>query len=53
MNIIRSHKHDLYIEEINKVALSAGDDKRVLLEDRISTLAYGHYKAPVDDAYKN
>ena len=43
MNVIRSDKHDVFTEEINKVALSANDDKRVILEDGISTLAYGHY----------
>ena len=43
MNVIRSHFHDLYTEEINKVALSAEDDKRVIIEDGIHTLAYGHY----------
>ena len=42
MNVIRSHQHDIYTEEINKIALSAGDDKRVVMEDGISTLAYGH-----------
>jgi len=33
-------------EEINKVALSADDDKRIIMEDGISTLACGHYNAP-------
>ena len=44
MNVIRFHSHDIYTEEINKVALSADDDKRIILEDGVSTLAYGHYK---------
>lgn len=43
MNVIRSHLHDIYSEEINKVALSADDDKRIILEDGVHTLAYGHY----------
>ena len=43
MNVIRSHLHDVYTEEVNKVALSAEDDKRVIMEDGIHTLAYGHY----------
>ena len=30
MNVIRSHHHEIYTEEINKVALSADDDKRVI-----------------------
>ena len=33
----------MYTEEVNKVALSAEDDKRVIMEDGIHTLAYGHY----------
>ena len=45
MNVIRSHLHEIYTEEINKVALSANDDKRIILEDGVSTLAYGHYKS--------
>ena len=43
-NIIRSYKHEVYTEEVNKVALSANDDKRCILEDGINTLALGHYK---------
>ena len=44
MNIIRSHLHQIYAEEINKIALSAKDDKRHILPDGISTLAHGHYR---------
>ena len=43
-NIIRSYEHTLYTEEVNKVALSAADDKRYLLNDSFDTLAWGHYK---------
>ena len=43
MNVFRSHLHDIYTEEVNKVALSAEDDKRVIMDDGIHTLAYGHY----------
>ena len=43
-NIIRSYKHEVYNEEVNKIALSANDDKRYILEDGIRTLALGHYK---------
>ena len=43
-NIIRSYEHILYTEEINKIALSAADDKRYLLKDSFDTLAWGHYK---------
>ena len=45
MNIFRSHKHVVYSEEVNKVALCANDDKRVILPDGIHTLAHGHYKS--------
>ena len=43
-NIIRSYEHVLYTEEVNKIALSATDDKRFLLKDSHDTLAWGHYK---------
>ena len=43
-NIIRSYDHVLYTEEVNKIALSAADDKRYLLKDSHDTLAWGHYK---------
>ena len=42
MNVIRSHKHEVFTEEVNKVALSCEDDKRIILEDGIHTLAYGY-----------
>ena len=41
-NIIRSYEHVLYTEEVNKIALSAADDKRYLLKDSYNTLAWGH-----------
>ena len=44
MNVIRSHMHEIYSETVNKVALSAADDKRLIMEDGVHTLAYGHYK---------
>ena len=43
-NIIRSYEHTVYTEEVNKIALSAADDKRYLLKDSFDTLAWGHYK---------
>ena len=42
MNVIRSHCHEIYIKEINRIALSSDDDKRVIMADGIHTLAYGH-----------
>jgi len=41
MNIIRSRFHNIFTETVNKVSLSADDDKRVIMEDKISTLAIG------------
>ena len=43
-NILRSYNHEVYTEEVNKVALSALDDKRYILSDGVHTLAWGHYK---------
>ena len=43
MNVIRSYKHDVYTEEVNKIALCPGDDKRHILDDGMHTLALGHY----------
>ena len=44
MNIIRSHKHDIYTEEVNKIALSPSDDKRHILKGQTATFALGNYK---------
>ena len=41
MNVIRSRNHELFTEEINKVALSSNDDKRNIQADKIHTLALG------------
>ena len=43
MKVIRSRRHDVFSETVNKVALSANDDKRVICKDGINTLAIGHY----------
>ena len=39
MKIIRSENHDIYSKEINKVALSANDDKRKVMKDKVHTFA--------------
>ena len=39
MNIIRSQNHDIYSMSVNKVALSANDDKRLICSNKINTLA--------------
>ena len=42
MNTIRSYKHQLYAEEINKKVLGSFDDKRCILENGINSLPYGY-----------
>ena len=42
MNVIRSHQHEIFSETVNKIALSENDDKRIILDDGISTLALGN-----------
>ena len=37
----KSHNHDVYTEEVNKVALSSNDDKRLQTFDRITNYPYG------------
>ena len=34
MNVIRSHRHEIFSETMNKIALSANDDKRIIMEDK-------------------
>ena len=43
MNLIRSARHKLFSITCNKLALSAYDDKRYVLEDKFSTRPHGHY----------
>lgn len=40
--VFKSLKHVIFTQSVKKVALSSNDDKRVLLNDRISTLSWGH-----------
>lgn len=41
MNTLQSRKHEIFMEEINKIALSGDDDKRDILPDRVNTYAIG------------
>lgn len=50
-NVFRSLKHFIHTQTINKVALSAGDDKRFLIPNSYNTLAWGHYKIPFYEQY--
>ena len=43
MNTIRSELHQINSYHLNKVSLSTYDDKRYLLDDGITSYAYGHY----------
>lgn len=45
-NVFRSLKHIIYTQAVNKIALSANDDKRFLIPGCYNTLAWGHYKIP-------
>ena len=38
----RSKGHDAYTENINKIALSSNDDKRLTASDRITSYPYGY-----------
>ena len=39
--IFKSERHDVYTENVNKVALSNNDDKRLSTFDKITTYPYG------------
>ncbi|CAC5365506.1 unnamed protein product [Mytilus coruscus] len=43
-NLIQSRKHKLQMVSVNKVALSAFDDKRYVMDNGVDTLAFGHFK---------
>ena len=40
----KSYHYDVYTEEVNKIALSSNDDKRLQSFDRITTYPYGTNK---------
>ena len=44
MSVIRSYKHVVYTEVVNKIALCSRDDKRYIQEGHTDTLALRHYK---------
>ena len=49
MHSIRSSNHEIFSVEQNKVSLCPFDDKRYLLTDGITSLAYGHKDIPKKD----
>ena len=40
----KSYYHDVYTEEVNKIALSSDDVKRLQTSDKITTYPYGASK---------
>ena len=42
MDVLRSERHHIYGQRLNKVSLSPFDSKRWIAENGIDTLAYGH-----------
>ena len=38
----KSKGHDVYTENINKIALSSNDDKRLISSDKITSYPYGY-----------
>ena len=44
MYLIKSKNHRLHINRLNKLGLSAIDDKRWIQSYGIHTLAHGHYR---------
>ena len=53
MNLIRHREHVLYSETTEKVMLSPYDDKRIILENKIDTIAYGYYMEEMINTYEN
>ena len=53
MNLIRHRNHNLFTESVEKIALSSKDDKRIVLENKIDTLAFGHYMEKMIETYEN
>ena len=47
----RSKGHDVYTENINKIALSNNDDKRIVSSDKITSYPYG-YKGKHEDRWE-
>ena len=45
MNVLRSERHQIYGQHLNKVSLSPFDSKCWIAENGVDTLAYGHKDA--------
>ena len=44
----KSYYHNVYTEEVNKIALSSNDDKRLQIFDRVTTYPYGTNKMMIE-----
>ena len=44
MTQLRSYCHQILVNDIDKVAVSSFDDNRFLLDNGVSSIAYGHFK---------
>ena len=45
----KSENHEVYMENINKIALSSNDDKRIVALDRITSYPYGYCSEVSED----
>ena len=45
MDVLRSERHHIYGQRLNKISLSPFDSKRWIAENGVDTLAYGHRNA--------
>ena len=45
MNLVKSKLHNVHPEQINKIVLSAFDNKRYLLNDGITSYAFNHSRS--------
>ena len=48
--IFKSDHHRVYTEEVNKIALSSNDDKRIKTFDKVTTYPYGTNAIKVCDS---
>ena len=49
MKRLKNERHNVFTEEINKIALSSNDNKRMQSPDSIDTYAYGTSKDLVSE----